>query len=86
MATKYSFILVINNNKLLCNNINKSDSFLPVKKLKNVYIKDIVINKNGSKGIIIDYDGNIYINNDLQNYFKNKSEFEKVSFDFKNSF
>ena len=86
IATKYSFILVINNNMLLCNNINKSDSFLPIKKLNNIYIKDIITNKNGSKGIFIDYNGNIYINNDLQNYFKNKSEFEKVSFDFKNSF
>lgn len=86
MATKYSFIIVINNKLLLCNNINKSDSFLPIKKLSNAYIKDIIINKNGSKAILIDYEGNIHINNDLQNYFQNKSEFEKVVFDFKNSF
>ena len=86
MATKYSFLIVINNKLLLCNNINKSDSFLPIKKLSNAYIKDIIINKNGSKAILIDYEGNIHINNDLQNYFQNKSEFEKVVFDFKNSF
>ena len=86
MATKYSFVVVINNKLLLCNNINKSNSFLPIKKLSNVYIKDIIINKNGSKAILVDYQGNIYINNDLQNYFQNKSEFEKVVFDFKNSF
>ena len=86
IASKYSFILLINNKTLLCNDINKTEKFLPAKKISNIYIRDIVINKNSSKAIIIDYNGNVYINSDLKNYFDNKSEFEKVVFDFKNSF
>ena len=86
IASKYSFILLINNKTLLCNDINKTEKFLPAKKISNIYIRDIVINKNSSKAIIIDYNGNVYINSDLKNYFNNKSEFEKVVFDFKNSF
>ena len=86
IATKYSFILLLNNNELLCNDINESNKFLPIKKISNIYIKDIIINKNCSKGIIIDNNGDLYINNDLQNLFKEKSNFVKVKFDFKNSF
>lgn len=86
MATKYSFMLLINNDLLLCNDISKTEKFLPIKKLSKKYIKDFVINKNGTKAILLEDNGNIIVNNDLQNYFNDKSDFESITFNFKNSF
>lgn len=44
----------------------------------NIIIKDMVISKSGKSGIILGNNNRIYINEDLRNYFNDKSTFEKI--------
>jgi hypothetical protein len=78
-------MLLINNNMLLTNDIYNIDKILPVKTFEKT-IKNFAINKNASKGIIIDYDGNLYINDDLENYFKGESKFEQINLNFSSDY
>jgi hypothetical protein len=85
ISSKQGYMLLINNNMLLTNDIYNIDKILPVKTFEKT-IKNFAINKNASKGIIIDYDGNLYINDDLENYFKGESKFEQINLNFSSDY
>jgi len=52
----------------------------------NLLINDFVINKKGNIGYILLNNGKIYINNNLENFFNKKSNFNLINIKIKNVF
>ena len=58
--------------------LNKNELKNYKNKNKNFIIKNFSINKNGSQAIIISNIGHVYINKNLNDFYNNKSNFERL--------
>jgi len=86
IATNIGYILLINNRYLVYyDTIKLSNDNFYIREC-DIYIKDIIVNKNATKAIIIDNNGVVYINDSFKEYFTDSSEFKKIEYNIGNTY
>jgi len=86
IATNIGYILLINNRYLVYyDTIKLSNDKFYIREC-DIYIKDIIVNKNATKAIIIDNNGIVYINDSFKEYFTDSSEFKKIEYNIGNTY
>jgi hypothetical protein len=86
IATNIGYILLINNRYLVYYDTIKMSNDKFYIRESDIYIKDIIVNKNATKAIIIDSNGVVYVNDSFKEYFTDKSEFKKIEYNIGNTY